>query len=64
MNVTAGILLSQDVLAATWFQVLAAAVAFNSLVFLGLTVAKLIPWPQHLILWLTWRPASAVMHCG
>lgn len=38
---------SQDVLAATWFQVLAAAVAFNSLVFLGLTVAKLIPWPQQ-----------------
>ncbi len=42
-----GIVFSQDVLATTWFQVLAAAVAFNSLVFLGMTVAKLIPWPQQ-----------------
>jgi GGDEF domain-containing protein len=42
-----GIVFSQDVLATTWFQVLGAAVAFNSLVFLGMTVAKLIPWPQQ-----------------
>jgi GGDEF domain-containing protein len=42
-----GIVFSQDVLTTTWFQVLGAAVAFNSLVFLGMTVAKLIPWPQQ-----------------
>ena len=42
-----GIIFSQDVLSTTWFQVLGAAVAFNSLVFLGMTVAKLIPWPQQ-----------------
>jgi hypothetical protein len=40
-----GILLSADVFQSAWFECLAAFVAFNTLIYVGLTLAKLIPWP-------------------
>lgn len=45
--VPAGLLLPQDTLNREWFLVLAMAVAFNTLIYLGLTVAKLLPWPAQ-----------------
>ena len=39
----AGILFSSDVLHSGWFQALAAFVAFNTLVYAGLALKKLIP---------------------
>jgi hypothetical protein len=41
-----GILLSADVFQSAWFECLAAFVAFNTLIYVGLTLAKLIPWPR------------------
>jgi len=41
--IVAGILLSSEVLHTRWFQALAAFVAFNTLVYAALSVAKLIP---------------------
>ena len=38
-----GILLPADVLGSDWFQALAAFVAINTLVYAGLSLAKLIP---------------------
>jgi hypothetical protein len=38
-----GILLSADVLGSDWFQALAAFVAVNTLVYAGLSLAKLVP---------------------
>ena len=38
-----GILLSSDVLGSDWFRALAAFVAINTLVYAGLSLAKLIP---------------------
>jgi hypothetical protein len=43
MTLQAGILLSAEVLRSGWFQLLAAFVAINTLVFAGLSVAKLVP---------------------
>ncbi len=40
-----GILLPESVLTTHWFLVLAAMVAFNTIVYLGLTLAKATPWP-------------------
>lgn len=40
-----GILLPESVLTAPWFGVFAAFVAFNTVIYLGLTLAKFIPWP-------------------
>jgi len=39
----AGILFSSEVLHSGWFQALAAFVAFNTLVYAGLAIRKLIP---------------------
>lgn len=39
----AGILFSSEVLHSGWFQALAAFVAFNTLVYVGLALKKLIP---------------------
>jgi hypothetical protein len=39
----AGILFSNEVLQSGWFQALAAFVAFNTLVYAGLAIRKLIP---------------------
>jgi hypothetical protein len=41
-----GILLSADVFQTAWFECLAAFVAFNTLIYVGLTLAKLIAWPR------------------
>jgi hypothetical protein len=38
-----GILFSSDVLGSDWFQALVAFVALNTLVYAGLSLAKLIP---------------------
>lgn len=46
-HVPAGILLPASTLTEPWFIVLATAVAFNTIIYLGLTVSKLIPWPQQ-----------------
>lgn len=43
-----GILLPQSTLSTTWFSVLAVIVAFNTLVYVGLTLAKLIPLPRQI----------------
>lgn len=40
---TAGILFSSEVLHSSWFQALAAFVAFNTLLYAGLALRKLIP---------------------
>ncbi len=42
----AGILLPQGTLAQPWFVLLATVVAFNTMIYVGLTVSKLIPWPR------------------
>ena len=43
MTILAGILLPAEVLRSGWFQALAAFVAINTLVYAGLSLAKLIP---------------------
>lgn len=45
--VPAGLLLPQSTLSSHWFHVLATFVAFNTIIYLGLTVSKLIPWPRQ-----------------
>lgn len=45
-DVVAGILLPDTVLRSTWFFYLAAFVAFNTIIFVGLSLAKLLLWPQ------------------
>lgn len=42
-----GILLPETVLSSSWFAVLATVVAFNTIVYVGLTLAKLIPLPEQ-----------------
>ncbi len=46
--VPAGILLPQSVLSSPWFILLATVVAFNTIIYLGLTLSKLIPWPRQI----------------
>ena len=43
-----GILLPSSVLSSAWFQSLAVFVALNTLVYVGLTFAKLVRWPSQL----------------
>lgn len=43
MTLIAGILFSSDLLTSPWFQALAAFVAVNTLVYAGLSLAKLFP---------------------
>jgi hypothetical protein len=43
-----GILLPSSVLSSAWFQSLAVFVALNTLVYVGLTCAKLVRWPSQL----------------
>lgn len=47
--IIAGILLPESVLQSLWFFYLAAFVAFNTIIFVGLSVAKLILWPKPAI---------------
>ncbi len=48
IHVPAGILLPESVLTSQWFILLATVVAFNTIIYLGLTLSKLIPWPRQL----------------
>ena len=41
----AGILLPSDILEQQWFGVFGLFVALNTIIYLGLTAAKLVPWP-------------------
>ena len=43
--ILAGILLPQSVLHSQWFIVFAAFVGVNTIIYMGLTFSKLIPWP-------------------
>lgn len=47
MSTVSGILLPESVLVSPWFLLLATIVAFNTVIYVGLTFAKLIPWPQQ-----------------
>jgi diguanylate cyclase (GGDEF)-like protein len=47
MHPPAGILLPQSVLTTGWFILLATVVAFNTIIYMGLTLAKLIPMPRQ-----------------
>lgn len=46
--VRAGFLLPVSVLSSSWFLVLATAVAFNTIIYLGLTLSKLMHWPRQI----------------
>lgn len=48
MSLMAGIALSSDVLTSSWFILLATVVAFNTIIYVGLTLGRLIPWPQQI----------------
>lgn len=43
-----GILLPESVLSSTWFALLATVVAFNTIVYVGLTLSKLVPLPKQI----------------
>ena len=45
--VPAGVLLPASTLHSTWFTLLATFVAFNTIIYVGLTLSKLIPWPRQ-----------------
>ncbi|MDP1877614.1 MAG: GGDEF domain-containing protein [Actinomycetota bacterium] len=47
MRAPTGILLPESVLSSPWFMVLALIVAFNTIIYLGLTMSKLIPMPRQ-----------------
>lgn len=49
MTVIAGILFPESVLQSLWFFYLAAFVAFNTIIFVGLSIAKLLLWPRPAI---------------
>lgn len=46
--VIAGILLPEAILGQPWFHTFALFVAFNTIVYLGLTLSKLVPWPAQI----------------
>jgi GGDEF domain-containing protein len=43
----ASLLLPPEVLSSEWFRIFGLFVALNTLVYLGLTVAKFVPWPKQ-----------------
>lgn len=43
-----GLLLPSDILTQPWFGVFGLFVAFNTIIYLGLTAAKLTPWPRQI----------------
>jgi hypothetical protein len=47
MNLLAGILLPSSVLSSPWFTTLLAFVSLNTLIYVGLTLAKLARWPRQ-----------------
>ena len=42
-----GVVFSQSILSEPWFLLLTLVVALNTIIYLGLTFAKLAPWPAH-----------------
>lgn len=46
MHVVTGILISNEIFRQQWFWYLGAFVAFNTLVFAGLTLGRVLPWPR------------------
>lgn len=42
-----GIVFSQQILTSPWFLLLATVVAFNTIIYLGLTISKFLPWPRQ-----------------
>lgn len=44
---SAGLLLPSEVLTQPWFGVFGLFVAFNTIIYLGLTAAKFVPWPTQ-----------------
>ncbi|MBU6245106.1 MAG: diguanylate cyclase [Actinomycetales bacterium] len=44
---TTGVVLPEATLGQPWFTAFALAVAFNTIIYLGLTFSKLIPWPAQ-----------------
>lgn len=48
MAIHTGILFPQSMLSEPWYLVFALVVAFNTLIYLGLTLSKLIPWPAQM----------------
>lgn len=42
-----GVVFPESVLSSSWFSLLAAVVAFNTIVYLGLTLSKLVPLPHQ-----------------
>jgi diguanylate cyclase (GGDEF)-like protein len=47
ISVVAGILLPQSTLTSPWFLVFAAFVGVNTIIYIGLTLSRLIPWPRQ-----------------
>ena len=43
-----GILLPTSTLSQPWFQIFSLVVAFNTIIYLGLTLSKLLPWPDQI----------------
>lgn len=46
MGIVGGILLPESIISSWWFQLLAVVVALNTIVYMGLTLSKLIPLPK------------------
>lgn len=46
-HLQAGVLFSESILGETWFQVFAGFVAFNTIVYMGLTLSKMVVWPRQ-----------------
>ena len=46
-NITAGLLLPESTLTSPMFFLVATAVAFNTIIYLTLTISKFIPWPKQ-----------------
>ncbi len=46
-SVVAGILLPDTVFAQEWMWYLGAFVAFNTIVFVGLSIGRFVPWPRQ-----------------
>lgn len=48
MHVNQGLVLPQSTLTSPWFMIFATVVAFNTIIYVGLTVSKFIPWPKQI----------------
>ena len=48
MRVISGVVFPESILSSTWFSVLATVVAFNTIIYVGLTLSKFVPWPRQI----------------